>query len=114
MFRAQCCAVVGFGLMLAAASTEARELEFSVENRITGDSNVFRSESDRVADGYYSLAPRIVVREDNSKLNYEFSYRPTYETYFETSGIDGFDHRGKGVLSWRPTMVKALPPMSRL
>ena len=105
MFRAQCCAVVGFGLMLAAASTEARELEFSVENRITGDSNVFRSESDRVADGYYSLAPRIVVREDNSKLNYEFSYRPTYETYFETSGIDGFDHWGKGVLSWRPTAV---------
>ena len=80
MFRAQTCAVLGFGLMLAAASTEARELELSVENRIVGDSNVFRTSSDERSDAYYALSPRILVREGNSKLDYEFSYRPTYET----------------------------------
>jgi len=105
MSCAQRCAVLGFGLMLAAASTEARELEFSVESRIAGDSNVFRKNSDQVADGFHALSPRVVVREANSKLNYLFSYRPTYETYFKTSGIDGFDHRARGDLSWRPTAV---------
>jgi hypothetical protein len=103
MFRAQCCAVLGFGLMFAAASTEAREVEFSVESRIGGDNNVLRTSANRVADGFWALSPRVVVREGNSRLDYDFSYRPTYETYFTTSGIDGFDHWGRGILSWRPT-----------
>jgi hypothetical protein len=108
MFRAQICAVLGFGLMLAAASTEARELELSVESRIAGDSNVFRSSSDRKADGFIGLSPRIVVREANSNLNYQFSYRPTYDAYFKTDGINGFDHRAQGGASWRPTAVDTL------
>jgi hypothetical protein len=108
MFRVPLCAVLGIGLMLAAASIEARELELSIENRIGGDSNVFRRSSGRVDDGFYAVSPRVVVREENAKLNYDFSYQPTYETYFETSGIDGFDHRGEGVLSWRPTSVDTI------
>lgn len=103
MFRALFCAALGFGLMLVSASTEARELGLSVESRIAGDSNVFRSTSNRIEDGFLALSPRVSVREQNSTFNYDISYRPTYEAYFETSGINGFDHRGKGVLSWRPT-----------
>ena len=68
MFHARRCAAIGIGLMLAAASTEARELDFSVENRIGADSNVFRNSFDRVADGFYSLSPRVAVREGNSDL----------------------------------------------
>ncbi len=105
MLLARDCAILGFGLMLAAASTEARELQFSVESRISGDSNVLRTSSDRRADGIYSLSPEVILRENHSKLNYRFSYRPTYETFFTTSGIDGFDHRAQGVLSWRPTGI---------
>lgn len=108
MSRAQICAVLGFGLMLAAASTEARELGLSVDSRIAGDSNVFRSASNRIEDGFLSLSPRVSLREPNSTLNYDFSYAPTYEAYFETSGINGFDHRGKGNVSWRPTAVDTL------
>lgn len=108
MFRAPRCAVLGFGLMLVAASTEAREVQLSVENRMGADSNVFRRSSGRVDDGFYSLSPRLAVRETHSKLNYDFNYQPTYETYFETSGIDGFDHRAKGTLSWQPTSVDTL------
>ncbi len=105
MSLARDCAILGFGLMLAAASTEARELEFSLENRISGESNVLRTSSNRKADGSYSISPEVILRENHSKLNYRFSYRPTYETFFTTSGIDGFDHRARGVLSWRPTGV---------
>jgi len=108
MFRALCCAALGFGLMLVSASTEARELELSVENRIGVDSNVFRRSSEREADGFYAISPRLTVREGHSNLNYDFSYEPTYRTYYTTSGIDGFDHRGRGVVSWRPTGVDTL------
>jgi hypothetical protein len=94
--------------MLAAASAEAREVELSIENRTGADSNVFRTSSNRTGDGFYSISPRLVVRESHSKLNYDFSYIPTYTTYFETSGIDGFDHRGGGALSWRPTAADSL------
>jgi len=108
MFRALCCAALGFGLMLVSASTEARELELSVENRIGGDSNVFGRSSDHEADGFYSLSPRLSLREGHSNLNYDFSYQPTYKAYFTTSGINGFDHRGNGALSWRATAADSL------
>jgi hypothetical protein len=108
MFRAPRCAVLGIGLMLAAASTEARELQLSIVNRIGGDSNVFRRSADRTADGFYAISPRVIVHEGHSKLNYDFSYQPTYQTYFETSGIDGFDHWGQADLSWRPTAADTL------
>jgi predicted porin len=83
-------------------------VQLSVENRMGGDSNVFRRNSGRVDDGFYSLSPRVAIRETHSKLNYDFHYQPTYETYFESSGIDGFDHRAKGTLSWRPTAVDTI------
>ncbi len=108
MFRAQYCAILGFGLMLAAASTEARELEFSIENRIVADSNVFRTSSDRIEDGSYVLSPRISVSQKNSRLNYSLSYQPIYEAFFTTSGINGFDHWGQANFSWRPTAVDTL------
>jgi hypothetical protein len=105
MFRARLCAALGIGLMLVSASTEAREIELSVDTRIGGDSNVFRNQADKKSDGFFQLAPKLVVREQNSNLNYNFNYRPTYETYFQTSGIDGFDHRAVGELEWKITPV---------
>jgi hypothetical protein len=103
MFFARRSAILGLGLMLAAASTEAREFELSLESRMTGENNVFRTSDNPSSDGFFTLAPRVAVRENNSVLNYDFSYRPTYETYFDTSGIDGFNHSVQGVLGWRPT-----------
>jgi hypothetical protein len=103
MARAQFCAILGIGLMLAASSSQARELVLGVNSRIGGDSNVFRATTDKTGDGFWSIAPRLTVRTAKEKLNYNVWYEPTYTTYFETSDIDGFDHRGQGLLSWRPT-----------
>jgi hypothetical protein len=105
MFRAQFCAVLGSGLMLAAASAEAGEVLLSVDSRIGGDSNVFRTSDDRRQDGFIAFSPQLSVHELNRELNYSFGYRPTYETYFETSDIDGFDHKAHGNLTWRATPV---------
>jgi len=108
MFRAQFCALLGIGLMLAAASTQARELGLSVDTRIGGDNNVFRTTGGKKSDGFWELSPTVSLRTRNQKLNYDFNYTPTYSTYFKSSGIDGFDHRGQGILSWRPTPVDTI------
>ncbi len=110
MRRAQFCALtlMGLCLMLSAASTEARELQFLVENRIGGDDNIFlvAQDSDRskTDDGYWSLVPGVILSEtDKKELSYDFRYRPSYEKYFTTSDVDGFDHRASGRLDWQAT-----------
>ena len=108
MRRAHLCAVLGFGLMLATASSEARELALSADFRVGGDNNIFRTGSNRVADGFIEISPRASVRESRSTLNYDFDYRPTYEAFVDTSGVDGFDHQAGADLTWRPTPIDTL------
>lgn len=114
MQRARFCAGLGIGLMLSASSTFAGQVELSVENRIGGDSNVFRSQNDpqtnsnRKSDGTYEISPRIGFRETGGDLHYLFDYIPTHRTFFETSGIDGFDHIAHGNVSWLPSPIDRL------
>lgn len=103
MFRARLCAVLGMTLMLISTSAEARELFLALDSRIGGDNNVFRNRQNEKADGYFELRPQFSFRERNSNLNYDFTYRPSYQTYFETTGIDGFDHKAWGTVDWRLT-----------
>ena len=77
MFHARNCAFLGFFLMLATTQVEARELLFSVDGNIGGDSNVFRRSANADADGLFELSPRAIVRDTQDTLEYEFSYRPT-------------------------------------
>jgi hypothetical protein len=102
MQRAQLCAVLGF-VMLSAVSAEAREVVFSMENRIGGDSNVFRRSQSRTEDGFVSFVPKVALRERHEELNYDFWYTPIYEAFFDTSGIDGWDHVARGTLDWNVT-----------
>jgi len=112
MFRAQVCVLVGLGLMLAAASTEARELEFFVENRLGWDNNVFRraenSAARTKADGFWELAPRVELHDSQDELAYDFRYQPSYQQFFKESGVSGFDHNARGRLDWRATPVDSL------
>ena len=111
MSRAQTCAsILGLGLMLSAASTEARELEFFVESRLGADSNVFRradeSELPETAGGVWELAPRLTVRDEQDELHYSLSYQPTHEQFFaledgrDAGDISGFDHNANGTFEW--------------
>lgn len=107
MKHAHICAILGY-LVLSAASVDAREALLSVESRVGGDSNVFRSIDDEVDDGFFEFAPRIGIREQRDELNYDFSYSPVYETFFETDNIDGWDHGVNGALMWRSTPLDTL------
>ena len=112
MFRARICAFMGFCLMLAPASSEARELRFSVENRVGGNDNVFRSNEDasvdKKADGFWEIAPRLSLAERRGDLTYALQYQPTYEQYFSQEGVSGFDHAVFGNANWRLSGSDAL------
>lgn len=102
MFRARICAILGL-VMLMPAFTNAREVELSVENRVGGDSNVFRRTAPKNEDGFYEFAPRITLRERRRELNYKFAYLPVYQTFFGIGNVDGWDHQARGRLEWNAT-----------
>jgi len=114
MARAHVCAsLLGLGLMLAASSTDARELEFFVENRLGGDSNVFRRTEESTGNlrpkrgGVWEISPRITLRDSRDELEYDFRYQPTYERFFavedgeDEDDFSGFDHTASAMYLWR-------------
>ncbi len=113
MFRAQICAVMGMVLMLASTSTDAAELSLFVENRLGGTDNATQrsqvSAGGRRSDGFWELAPRLTLRENQTKeLLYDFRYQPSLEKFFENSELDGWDHNARGNLDWRATPTQTV------
>ena len=113
MFRAQICAVMGMVLMLASTSTDAAELSLFVENRLGGTDNATQrsqvSAGGRRSDGFWELAPRLTLRENQTKeLLYDFRYQPSLEKYFENPELDGWDQNARGNLDWRVTPTQTL------
>ena len=94
--------------MLTAASTEARELDFLVDSILGADTNVFRRSHDRVEDGFWEFSPRVGLRETRDNLQYDFNYRPTFQTFFDTDGIDGWNHFGAADFNWSPTQAESI------
>jgi hypothetical protein len=98
-------------MLLAASSTRAGQVELSVEGRLGGESNVFRSDDvpeqdlDPVSDGIFDISPRVGLRDQNDDFNYAAHYQPTYRTFIETSGIDGVDHSANGSAGWSITAI---------
>ena len=90
--------------MVLCRPSEAGEVIIGLENRIAGDSNVFRSiegGSRRIErDGIWEVTPSIQVRETQRELNYSLDYRPVFEAYFTQPGIDGWDHSQRSSLDW--------------
>jgi hypothetical protein len=99
MYRAFVCACLGL-VMLAAVSANSTEVAFSLENRIGGDQNILRTSTDTKSDGFWEIVPKVTIRERNRELRYDFQYTPIYETFFETDGIDGWDHIQSGRFDW--------------
>ena len=108
MQRAHVCAGLGLGLMLAASSTYAGQVDLSVENRLGGDSNVFRQSVDKTDDGTFDISPRFGVHDDDEDVAYGLAYAPTYRSFFKTSGIDGVDHIANARTSWMISPVDKL------
>jgi hypothetical protein len=89
--------------LLAAAPTRADQLIMGVEQSITAQSNIFRLPENRIADGTYELTPVIRLRRPESKFSYDIRYAPSFEVFFKTNGINGFDHLFRSDFGYRAT-----------
>jgi len=78
--------------MCIATSAAAHQVQIGVEQGIDVDSNVLSSSIVRRTDGFYRLTPTVTLSQPVSDLQYRFDYRPTYSGYFETGGLNGWDH----------------------
>ena len=119
MVPAQSCAfVIGMSLMFATASTNAGELELSLESRFGVDTNVFRRptgpKAERDPNGtdqaaYFEISPRVEIRDaDSDSLDYRVRYKGTRSQYLSYSSVTGWDHEADASGSWRISPVDTL------
>lgn len=119
MVPAQSCAfVIGMSLMFATASTNANELELSLESRFGVDTNVFRRptgpKASRDPNGtdqatYFELSPQVEIRDaDSDNLAYRVRYKGTRSQYFSYGSVTGWDHEADASSSWSISPVDTL------
>ena len=119
MIPAQSCAfVIGMSLMFATASTNAGELELSLESRFGVDTNVFRRptgpKAERDPNGtdqaaYFEISPQVEIRDaDSDSLDYRVRYKGTRSQYLSYSSVTGWDHEADASGSWRISPVDTL------
>ena len=119
MVPAQSCAfVIGMSLMFATASTNAGELELSLESRFGVDTNVFRRptgpKAERDPNGtdqaaYFEISPQVEIRDaDSDSLDYRVRYKGTRSQYLSYSSVTGWDHEADASGSWRISPVDTL------
>jgi hypothetical protein len=88
--------------VLAVSPASADRASLAIEQSVAGQSNLQRTHDDEQEDGSYEVRPRLWFERPVGDLQYLVEYSPTYDVYFETDGIDGFDQFGRGDISYSP------------
>ena len=91
------------GLCLLSGSAGAVEAVLGVEGQTNYNSNVFYQSTDVQGDGSLRMGPTVALRDQTGQLNWEISYRPSYEAYYTLHGINSVYQLGNGSLSWKPS-----------
>lgn len=100
---ARCSLVLGaLPLLWTSHAAAGDRASLAIEQSVVGQSNLFRTEDDEEADGNYEIRPRLRFSRPVGELQYLVEYSPTYDVYFKTNGIDGFDQFGRAELSYSP------------
>lgn len=81
-------------LSTATSPTRAAEFVPGWAAETVWDSNVLRTSTNAPQDADYSLrtGPDVRFREKQGDLQYDVAYRPRYEAFLETNGINELDH----------------------
>jgi hypothetical protein len=91
--------------LLLSSQALADRASLVLEQRISGQSNLLRTADDEEADGSYQVRPRLRFLRPNGELQYDVEYAPTYDVFFRTDGIDGFDQFGRLGLTYSPSPI---------
>ncbi len=90
------------GALLTTSQATAGELLLSLDNWLSYESNIFKRVSDEVRDGIYSVVPTARVRQNDSEFTYDVAYTPTYDVYFNTNQLNGWDHNFRAESAYQP------------
>jgi hypothetical protein len=89
-------------LVVALSPASADRASLTVEQSVIGQTNVLRTPDHEQGDGAYEVRPRVRFERPAGDLQYLLEYAPTYDVYFRTDDIDGFDQYGQGRASFSP------------
>lgn len=92
---------LALAVLAAAAPLAAEELRFGVDSETTFDNNIFSDEEEEVEDLSLRITPWMEVEDRRGSLTWNLTYRPAYEAFLDTEGIDGWDHDVEGTIAWR-------------
>ena len=87
--------------LAAAAPLAAEELHFGFDSETAWDNNIFSDEEDEVDDLSLRITPWMELEDRRGSLTWNLTYRPGYEAFLDTEGIDGWDHDVEGTIAWR-------------
>lgn len=90
-------------LVLAPSSARAAEAVFGVEGLTSFNTNVFYQSEDGQKGGSFRGGPFVRLRDRTGQLNWALNYRPSYEAFYNVSGINSFYHFADGEVSWQPS-----------
>lgn len=95
-------------LVLAPSSVRAAEAVFGVEGLTQFNTNVFYQTENGQKAGSFRGGPSLILRDRTGQLGWKMRYRPSYEAFYNVSGIDSFYHLADGEISWRPSAATEL------
>lgn len=95
-------------LCLPCRAARAVEVVLGVDGRTGYNSNVFYQTTDATGDGSVRLGPTVQLRDRTGQLTWDLRYRPSYEVFYTTRGIDSVYQLANGEIVWRPSAATEL------
>lgn len=90
-------------LILPFDTARAVEVLLGVAGETGYNSNIFYQSTDLTGDGSVRLGPTLGLRDGTGQLTWELRYRPSYEVFYTTRGIDSVYHVARGDIEWKPS-----------
>ena len=90
-------------VFLPAGPARAVEAVLGLEGETGYNSNVFYQSTDTTGDGSIQLGPVLGLRDRTGQLTWALRYRPSYQVFYTTRGIDSVYHVAKGEIAWKPS-----------
>ena len=100
MRRGSLLAILALGV-LVPSSGRAAEATIAVEGSAQYDTNVFSTPTNLIDDVSFRPAVEVGLKADpSSDFQWSLMYRPDYQAYVSTHGINGFDHLAQANLDY--------------
>jgi hypothetical protein len=98
-------ALAAFALLAASAPSPATagDLVLGFGTNLLYDDNVYGRSSDEIDDFTLQFIPKVRYIDKAGRATFDVRYDPTYEYFFDESGLRGWGHSARAVAEWTPS-----------